>query len=143
MQQVGAAPGSKAFTVPVDTTPKLIPSDPCRVLLTATSNTGEELVEWAGDPPCDGKGLVKDPGSGVGNGELVPAEQGVALPRKDGVVTETAEDGVAEGEEENLKRRKQSVAAELSTSQSDSELHRNAKNYNLVSQRQQTMVLNC
>lgn len=57
------------------------------------------------DPPCDSKGLIRDSGSRVRNGKLVFAEQGVALPGKDGVITETAEDGVAEGKEKHLNTR--------------------------------------
>lgn len=54
------------------------------------------------DPPCDSKGLVEDSGSTIGNRELVFAEKCVTLPRKDGIITETAEDGVAERQEKHL-----------------------------------------
>lgn len=56
---------------------------------------------WNLDPPCDGEGLVVDPGALLGHRQLVFTEQSVALPGKDGVVTEAAEDGVALGEEEH------------------------------------------
>jgi len=61
------------------------------------------------DLPCNSKGLVGDIGSTVRNWELVFAEKCVALPRKDGVITETAEDGVAERQEEHLQQKQQCV----------------------------------
>lgn len=54
------------------------------------------------DPPCDSEGLVEDSGSTIGNRELIFAEKCVTLPRKDGIITETAEDGVAERQEKYL-----------------------------------------
>lgn len=57
------------------------------------------------DPPCDSKGLVGDFGPTVRDGELVFAEQCVALPSKDGVITKTAEDGVTERQEKHLQHK--------------------------------------
>lgn len=57
------------------------------------------------DPPCDSEGLVGDFGSAVRDRELVFAEQRVALPSKDGVITETAEDGVTERQEKHLQHK--------------------------------------
>lgn len=54
------------------------------------------------DPPCDSEGLIGDFGTAVRDRKLVFAEQGVALPSKDGVITETAEDGVTERQEKHL-----------------------------------------
>jgi len=52
--------------------------------------------------PRDSEGLVGDARALLGDQQLVLTGERVALPRKDGVVAEAAEDGVAEGEEEHL-----------------------------------------
>lgn len=59
------------------------------------------------DTPSDSEGLVGDFGSAVGDRELIFAEQCVALPSKDGVITETAEDGVTERQEKHLQHKQQ------------------------------------
>lgn len=70
-----------------------------------------ELVRCsdAKDPPCDSEGLVGDFGSTVGDRELVFAGQGVALPSKDGVIAEAAEDGVTERKEKHLQHKQCAV----------------------------------
>ncbi len=55
--------------------------------------------------PGDSEGLVGDFGSTVGDRELVFAEEGVAFPSKDGVIAETAEDGVTERQEKHLQHK--------------------------------------
>lgn len=57
------------------------------------------------DRPCDSKGLVGDFGSTVRDRELVFAWQCVALPSKDRVITETAEDGVTERQKKHLQHK--------------------------------------
>lgn len=57
------------------------------------------------DPPCDGEGLVGDFGPTVRDRELVFAGERITLPGKDGVVAETAQDGVTERQEKNLQHR--------------------------------------
>ena len=59
------------------------------------------------DPPCDSEGFIRDSGSTISNRKLVFAEKGVALPRKDGAIIETAEDGVAERKEKHLQHKYQ------------------------------------
>lgn len=57
------------------------------------------------DPPCDSEGLVGDFGSAVRHWELIFAEECVALPSKDGVITETAQDGVTERQKKHLQHK--------------------------------------
>lgn len=118
VQQVGAATSSKALTITANTSQvyqhhiRFVWSSVIQFDFFYVSQSHEELhrrATYSGcdvrGSPCDCKGLVGDFGSAVWDRELVFAEQGVTLPSKDGVITETAEDGVTERQEKHLQHK--------------------------------------
>lgn len=64
----------------------------------------------ASDLPCDSKSLVGDFWSAVRDRELVFAEECVALPSKDGVITETAQDCVTEWQKKHLQHKQYAMS---------------------------------
>ena len=58
--------------------------------------------------PRDSEGLVVDTRALLRDRQLVLTGERLALPRKDGVIAETAEDGVAQGQEKHLQTQKTS-----------------------------------
>lgn len=80
-----------------------------KIMLKSCRSSEPVIVFNTRGPPCDSEGLVGDFGSAVGDRELVFAEECVTFPSKDGVITETAEDGVTERQEKHLQHKQETM----------------------------------